>query len=190
MSEVQGEITRLLADYGEGNRDVLDQLLPLVYDELRGIAGAYLMRERAGHTLQPTALVHEAYMRLIDQRTADWRNRAQFYGLAAQMMRRILINHAIAKKAEKRGGGRAVSLEDITIAFDDTNFDLVDLNDALERLAELDKQKCEIVEMKFFGGMTTEEIAEALAVSTRTVERGWTFARSWLYKELENKRYA
>lgn len=189
MSEPHGEITRLLADYGKGNRAVLDELLPLVYDELRGIAGAYLARESAGHTLQPTALVHEAYMRLVDQRGVDWRNRAQFYGLAAQMMRRILINHAIAKTADKRGGGnRAASLEGVTIAFDDTNFDLLDLNDALDRLAELDKQRSEIVEMKFFGGMTTEEIAEALQCSASTVERGWTFARSWLYKELESKQ--
>ncbi|QQS31613.1 MAG: sigma-70 family RNA polymerase sigma factor [Acidobacteriota bacterium] len=191
MSEVRGDITRLLADYGKGNRDVLDQLLPLVYDELRGIAGAYLAKERSDHTLQPTALVHEAYMRLIDQRTTDWRNRAQFYGLAAQMMRRILINHAVAKKAEKRGGAeRPASLEGLTIAFDDTNFDLLDLNEALDRLAELDKQKCEIVEMRFFGGMTTEEIAQALNCSPSTVERGWTFARSWLYKELDSKQYA
>ncbi|MBX3291705.1 MAG: sigma-70 family RNA polymerase sigma factor [Acidobacteria bacterium] len=191
MSEMRGDITGLLADYGKGNRDVLDQLLPLVYDELRGIAGAYLARERAGHTLQPTALVHEAYMRLIDQRAADWRNRAQFYGLAAQMMRRILINHAVAKKAEKRGGGgRPVSLDGMTIAFDDTNFDLLDLNEALDRLAEIDKQKCEIVEMKFFGGMTTKDIAQALGCSASTVDRGWTFARSWLYKELESKHNA
>jgi RNA polymerase sigma factor (TIGR02999 family) len=190
MSEVRGEITKLLADYGRGNRDVLDQLLPLVYDELRGIAGAYLAKERADHTLQPTALVHEAYIRLIDQRTTDWRNRAQFYGLAAQMMRRILINHAVAKKAEKRGGGdRPVSMEGLTIAFDDTNFDLIDLNEALDHLAGLDKQKCEIVEMKFFGGMTTEEIAAALGCSASTVERGWTFARSWLYKELESRQH-
>jgi RNA polymerase sigma factor (TIGR02999 family) len=189
MAEVRGDITRLLADYGKGNRDVLDQLLPLVYDELRGIAGSYLAKENAGHTLQPTALVHEAYIRLIDQNSTDWRNRAQFYGLAAQMMRRILINHALAKKAEKRGGGeRPVSLDGMTIAFDDTNFDLLDLNEVLDRLAVLDKQKCEIVEMKFFGGMTTEEIAQALECSPSTVDRGWTFARSWLYKELESKQ--
>ncbi len=180
-----GQITQLLIDYHDGKREVLDQILPLVYDELRSIAGMYLASERKGHTLQPTALVHEAYMRLVDQRNVDWRNRAQFYGLAAKMMRRILVNHASAKRAGKRGGSEPhISLEDVTIAFDDTNFDLLDLNDALEGLAARDVEKAEIVEMKFFGGMTTEEIAEATGRSTATIERSWTFARSWLYKEL------
>ena len=184
-----GEITQLLIDYHDGKREVLDQILPLVYDELRAIAGMYLANERKGHTLQPTALVHEAYMRLVDQRNVDWRNRAQFYGLAARMMRRILVNPAEAKRADKRGGSEPhTSLEDVTIAFDDTNFDLLDLNEVLDRLAALDKEKAEIVEMKFFGGMTTEEIVEATGRSTATIERGWTFARSWLYKELAGGR--
>lgn len=191
MADDAGQITRLLRDYEAGDRTVLDELLPLVYDELRQIAGSYFANERRGHTLQPTALVHEAYMRLIDQRNVDWQNRAQFYGLAAKMMRRILVNHAVARRSEKRGGQRDhISLEDVTIAFDDTNFDLLDLNEVLERLSERDAEKAEIVEMKFFGGMTTEEIAEALGRSTATIERGWTFARSWLYKELAEARDA
>ncbi len=185
MPHDEAAITQMLLDHRSGDRTVLDELLPAVYNELRRIAGAYLSGERRGHTLQPTALVHEAYMRLIDQRNVDWRNRAQFYGMAANMMRRILINHAEAKKSEKRGGKEEhISVENITIAFDDTNFDLLDLNETLDRLAELDPEKAEIVEMKFFGGMTTEEIAEATGRSTATIERGWTFARGWMYKEL------
>ncbi|QYO66102.1 sigma-70 family RNA polymerase sigma factor [Leptolyngbya sp. 7M] len=191
MVDDAGHITRLLRDYEAGDRTVLDELLPLVYDELRQIAGSYFANERRNHTLQPTALVHEAYMRLVDQRNVDWQNRAQFYGLAAKMMRRILVNHAAAKRSEKRGGQKDhISIEEVTIAFDDTNFDLLDLNEVLERLSQRDAEKAEIVEMKFFGGMTTEEIADALGRSTATIERGWTFARSWLYKELAEARDA
>ena len=179
-----GRITRLLNDYGDGDRTALDEMLPLVYDELRRIAKGYLSRERAGHTLQPTALVHEAYMRLISQRSANWRNRAQFYGLAANMMRRILVNHAVAKKAEKRGSGGAVPLDEVTLFFEERSLDLLELDEALSQLHDRDPDKCSVVEMKFFGGMTTDEISEVTGRSARSIERDWTFARSWLYDQL------
>jgi len=189
MSKTAGDITQMLVAYGEGRRDTLDELLPLVYNELKQIATRYLGREQPGHTLQPTALVHEAYLRLVNQHSVNWRNRAQFYGLAAQMMRRILVNHAVAKQAEKRGaGGERVSLEEITLALDDLNLDLLALDEALRQLAALDETKAQIVEMKFFGGMTTREIAEATGKSTATIEREWAFARAWLYKTLTESK--
>lgn len=180
-----GEVTQLLVDYGTGKREALDALLPLVYNELRGIAANYLNRERADHTLQPTALVHEAYLRLVNQHSVDWRNRAQFYGLAAEMMRRILVNHAEKKRAEKRGSGGEKVLLDETIAItEEFNLDLLALDEALNSLAELDEEKAKLVEMKFFGGMTIREIAEVTGKSTATVEREWAFARGWLLKTL------
>jgi RNA polymerase sigma factor (TIGR02999 family) len=179
------EITQLLVDYSAGRRETLDRLLPLVYDELRRIAARYLDRERGDHTLQPTALVHEAYLRLIDQHSVDWRNRAQFYGLAANMMRRILVNHAEKKNAEKRGaGGEKISLDETIVSIEELDLDLLALDEALSRLAEIDAEKARLVEMKFFGGMTTREIGQVLGKSTATVEREWAFARSWLYKTL------
>lgn len=185
MSETAGDITQMLVAYGEGRRDTLDELLPLVYEELKRIAAFYLRREQRSHTLQPTALVHEAYLRLVSQHSVNWQNRAQFYGLAAQMMRRILVNHAVAKQAEKRGsGGDRVSLEEITLALNEVNLDLLALDEALKRLAARDEAKAQIVEMKFFGGMTTREIAEVTGKSTSTIEREWAFARAWLYKTL------
>lgn len=180
-----GAVTQMLIDYGAGKRDVLDALLPLVYDELRAIAANYLYRERDGHTLQPTALVHEAYMRLVDQHNVDWRNRAQFYGLAAEMMRRILVNHAEKRRAEKRGsGGERVELMDTIAITDELDLDLLALNEALNALAELDEEKAKLVEMKYFGGMTINEIAEVTGRSTATIERDWAFARGWLLKTL------
>lgn len=179
-----GRITQLLNSYIDGDKAVLDEMLPLVYDELRRIASHYMARENSGHTLQPTALVHEAYMRLVSQRSANWRNRSQFYGLAANMMRRILVNHAVAKKAEKRGAGGKVAIDEVTLFFDEQNLDLLDLDESLQRLAELDEEKCRVVELKFFGGLTTDEIAEFTGRSTRSIERDWLFARSWLYSEL------
>jgi RNA polymerase sigma factor (TIGR02999 family) len=160
-----------------------DRMLPIVYGELRRLAAGYLRRERAGHTLQPTALVHEAYVRLIDQRQIDWSNRAQFIGIAAVMMRRILVNHARDRAAEKRGGGAehvSITLAGEGIGAPEVN--LLDLHEALNDLAETDPRKAQIVELKFFGGLTTEEIAETLSVSTATVERDWKFARAWLYR--------
>ena len=162
-----------------------DDVLALVYGELRQLAGAYLGQERRGHTLQPTALVHEAYLRLVDQRQVDWRNRAHFIGVAAVMMRRILVNYARDRRAEKRGGGAdRVSLSAIDLADDPLDIDLIDLHDALDRLGAHDPRKARIVELKFFGGLTTAEIADVLQVSHATVERDWSFARAWLYDAL------
>jgi len=165
--------------------DVSEAMLSLVYGELRRLAASYLRRERPGHTLQPTALVHEAYVRLLDQRQIDWCNRAQFVGLAAVMMRRILVNHARDRVAEKRGGGaQHVPLTLAGEGIGAVEVNLLHLHDALTRLSETDARKGQIVELKFFGGMTTEEIAAALSVSTATVERDWKFARAWLHRTL------
>jgi RNA polymerase sigma factor (TIGR02999 family) len=181
------DATQLLLDVASGRAGARDQMLPLVYDELRRLAGHYLGRERSDHTLQPTALVHEAYLRLIDQRRVDWTNRAQFLGLAAAMMRRVLINHARDRAAGKRGGGaRRLTLSAAEDAFAGRDLDVVALDDALHDLARLDERKAQIVEMKFFAGLTTDEIAHALALSTATVEREWTFARTWLFNALHD----
>jgi RNA polymerase sigma factor (TIGR02999 family) len=184
-----GEVTQLLVDYGAGKREALDALLPLVYDELRHIAASYLNRERADHTLQPTALVHEAYLRLVNQHSVDWRNRAQFYGLAANMMRRILVNHAESKKAEKRcSDGEKVLLDDVTVSIDALDLDLLALNEALKQLEKLDGEKVRLVEMKFFGGMTIQEISEVTGKSSATIEREWAFARGWLFQRLSGEK--
>lgn len=160
-----------------------DGTLPIVYAELRRLAASYLSRERKGHTLQPTALVHEAYVRLIDQKQIDWTNRAQFIGIAAVMMRRILVNHARDRVAGKRGGGAEhVPLTLAGEGIGAPEVDLLDLHDALTDLSESDPRKGRIVELKFFGGLTTEEIAQTLEVSVATVERDWKFARAWLYR--------
>ncbi len=169
----------------ESAAGVPEAMLSIVYGELRRLAASYLRRERPGHTLQPTALVHEAYVRLLDQRQIDWSNRAQFMGLAAVMMRRILVNHARDRVAEKRGGGAPhVPLTLAGEGIGAVEVNLLHLHDALTRLSETDRRKGQIVELKFFGGLTTEEIAEALSVSTATVERDWKFARAWLYRTL------
>jgi RNA polymerase sigma factor (TIGR02999 family) len=187
MSAVEGtgaarEPTDLLLSFGTGEASARDELLPLVYDELRRIAARFLRRERPGHTLQPTALVHEAYLRLIDQHRVDWRNRAQFVGLAAVMMRRVLVNHARDRAAAKRGGGERVALTVAAVAFDGRpELDVLAIHQALERLNVIDARKSQVVELKFFGGLTTGEIAEVLQISPATIERDWTFARAWLY---------
>jgi len=166
-----------------------DRMLSIVYGELRRLAASYLRRERAGHTLQPTALVHEAYVRLIDQRQIDWSNRAQFMGLAAVMMRRILVNHARDRIADKRGGGAEhVPLTLAGEGIGTVEVSVLDLHDALNDLSESDPRKAQIVELKFFGGLTTEEIAQALGVSTATIERDWKFARAWLYHAVSGSR--
>jgi len=179
------EISVILKDWSEGNRASADRLLSLVYDELRKIAGQYLKKEKSDHTLQPTALVHEAYIRLIDQRQVDWSNRAQFIGLAAVMMRRILVNHARDRIAAKRGGSaERVPLTIVAELIGAPEVDLLGLDEALDRLAALDGRKSQIVELKFFGGLTMDEIAATLGVSRATVERDWTFARAWLYRAI------
>jgi RNA polymerase sigma factor (TIGR02999 family) len=181
-----GALTQLLIDSGRGDQRARDEMLPLVYDELRRLAGSYMRGERPHHTLQPTALVHEAYLRLIDQQRVDWRNRAQFVGMAAVMMRRILVNHARERAAAKRGGdAERVSVTLAADAFPRADLDLISLHDALDRLATVDPRKGQIVELKFFGGLTTIEISEVLGISVATVERDWSFARAWLYDALE-----
>lgn len=179
-------VTQLLVDWSNGDQAALDKLMPVVYDELRRLAGNYLRRERAGHTLQPTALVNEAYLKLVDQRHARWQNRAQFFGVAAQLMRRILVDHARTRQAQKRGGSnqQQLSLSDADRIAEKPNIDLLALHEALNELAAIDEQQARIVELRFFGGLTIEEAAEVLSISHATVERDWTMARAWLRREL------
>ncbi|MCI0336379.1 MAG: sigma-70 family RNA polymerase sigma factor [Acidobacteria bacterium] len=179
------EITQLLLAWSDGEREALDKLLPLVYRELKRLAERYLRRERSGHTLQPTALVHEAYLKLIDQKHVRWQNRAHFFGVAAQAMRRILVDHARSFQSEKRGGSETkISFDEGLDLSGERANELIALDDALKSLAELDPQKSRIVELKYFGGLSLEEIAEALGVSRATVVRQWRLARAWLYSEL------
>lgn len=185
MQPPQG-VTQLLKDWSAGDRAALDKLMPLVYGELRRLANNYLRRERANHTLQPTALVNEAYLKLIDQKSAHWQNRAQFFGVAAQLMRRILVDHARTRQAQKRGGSdqQRLSLTNVDHATAKPEIDLLALNEALEELAELDPQQARIVELKFFGGLSIEETAEVLGIGHATVERDWKMARAWLRHKL------
>lgn len=177
----QSDITRLLNKAQAGDKKALDALLPLVYQELRSVAGNQLKTERENHTLQATALVHEAYLRLLDQHTVDWRNRAHFFGLAAEMMRRILVNYAVQRNAQKRGDGTTrISLDDAVSFPDERELDLVLLDENLKRLAEFDEAQAKIVELRFFGGLTIEETAEVLGISPSTVTREWRMAKSWL----------
>ena len=178
------EVSRLLVDWGNGDQAALDELIPLVHDELRRLAGRYMRRENQGHTLQTSALVNEAYMRLVDQKSVQWQNRAHFFGVAAQLMRRILVDHARSRSRVKRGGGvQMVSLADQAVVSKEAA-DVIALDDALTNLAEMDPRKSQIVEMKFFGGLTTEEVAEVLKITTRTVEREWRKARAWLNRAI------
>src|SRR5437868_6760783 len=185
-------ITELLIDWSAGDKSALDRLTPMVYSELQRLAGNYLRRERPGHTLQPTALVNEAYLKLIDQKNAKWQNRAQFYGVAAQLMRRILVDHARQHQAAKRGGSDQQRLS-ITSAEQlgakqmatEPAIDLLALHEALEELAAFDSQQERIVELKFFGGLSIEETAEVMGIGHATVERDWKMARAWLRRKLE-----
>jgi RNA polymerase sigma-70 factor (ECF subfamily) len=183
-----GAATQLLLAWSAGDREALDQMLPLVYDELHRLAVHYLSRERPDHTLQPTALVNEAYLRLVNQRDVDWRNRAQFLGVAAGMMRRILVNHARDRVAAKRGGEREqVSLSLVEVPSGGPDIDLIALEDALARFAALDERKAKVVELRFFGGLTMDEVSEVLEISRATAEREWAFARAWLYDAIEGR---
>jgi len=187
LHDARGNITELLAELRAGNRSAESKLMPLVYDELRRLAGRYMARERSDHTLQPTALVHEAYLRLIGQRDINWQNRAHFFGVAAQLMRRILVDHARAHKARKRGGSQAkVALDETLTYADNKGAELLAIDEALTRLSHRDARQARIVELRFFVGLTEEEAAEVLGVSTRTVKRDWSVARAWLYKEIRN----
>lgn len=180
-------ITELLIDWGKGDQAALEKLMPLVYNELRRLASNYLRRERASHTLQPTALVNEAYLKLVDQRNAKWQNRAHFFGISAQLMRRILVDHARQHQAAKRGGTnqQRLSITSAEQVAKQPEIDLLALNEALDELAKMDKQQGQIVELKFFGGLSIEETAEVLGVSHATVERDWKMARAWLRRQLE-----
>jgi RNA polymerase sigma factor (TIGR02999 family) len=179
-----GEVTRLLISWSGGDQSALDQLVPAVYRELRRLAAAYLRRERRDHTLQPTALVHEAYLRLVDQKSVECRSRAYFFGIAANLMRQILVNHAERHKAAKRGGGNKVPLEEGAVLAQQPPVDLLALNQALEKLALLDPRQSRIVELRFFGGLTEKEIAEVLEVSPITVKREWRMAKAILHNQL------
>jgi RNA polymerase sigma-70 factor, ECF subfamily len=181
-----GEITEMLRACSGGSRQAMDDLVPLVYKELQRQARQFLSRERSGHTLQTTALVHEAYLRLIDQRFVDWQNRAHFFGMAATMMRRILVNYAIHGQRMKRGGAeRDLPLEEaLTVAAEDRDIDLLALDRALNELAELDERQSKIVELRYFSGLSIEETAEVVGISPATVKRDWNMAKTWLRSEL------
>ena len=180
------DITELLHAWAGGDAGALEELLPLVYADLRRRAGAYMRRERRNHTLEPTALVHEAYLKLVDQRRAAWQNRGQFFGVASQMMRRILVDRARARRMAKRSGRWArVTLDDgVRDAAAPIDVDVLDLDAALTRLAAFDSRKCQLAELRFFGGLSLEEASEALGISTATADRDWQTARAWLLKEL------
>jgi len=175
------QVTQILIDWSEGNDKAADLLMPLVYDELRQLARSYLQRERPDHTLQATGLVHEAYLRLVDQTSITWQNRAHFLGVAAQQMRRILVDHARRHRAEKRGGNwEKVEFDEAWAPSTARSVDLIALDDALQDLAKLNLKHSQIVELRFFGGLTFEEVAEVLDISPRTAQRQWRMARAWL----------
>jgi len=181
------EITAMLREWEGGNRAALEELMPLVYDELHKQAARYLRRERAGHTLQTTALIHEAFLKLVGQREANWESRNHFFAIAAQAMRRILIDHARAKHQEKRGGANIpLALDDVALVSggSEQNIDLLALDQALDRLAEIDEQQVRILELRYFGGLGIEETAAALGISRATVVREWSVAKTWLRREL------
>lgn len=179
------EVTKLLTAWSQGDEQALEQLMPLVYQELRRLAKRYMAREHPGQTLQATALVHEAYLRLIEQRLVSWQNRAHFFAISAQMMRRILVDRARARHYDKRGGEACrISLDEALVVGPEREQDLVALDDALRSLATLDPRKSRVVELRFFGGMSVEESAEVLSVSVDTVMRDWKLAKVWLLREL------
>lgn len=185
QTDQRADVTALLVDWSNGDRHALDELMPLVYAELRRLAGSYLRRERSEHTLQSTAIVHEAFLRLVNQREVQWRSRAHFYGIAAQMIRRILVDHARAHRAGKRGaGGLRIELDESMAVSSQQEMDLVGLDAALERLAAMDERQSRIVELRFFTGLSVEETAEVMGLSTATVKREWSSARAWLFREM------
>lgn len=188
MSERQtSEITQILQDWSDGDKDAKEQLLPFVYDELKRQARSLMSAERSDHTLQPTALVHEAFLRLSEQTEMDWKNRSHFYGIASRLMRQILVDHARLHGSAKRGSNAIhFSVDDVKIPVEERAGSILVLNEILERLEKFDEKQAKIVEMRFFGGMSSTEIAEALDVSERTVGREWEAARLWLYRELNS----
>ena len=184
-SPARHQITELLAEWREGNQSALDELYPLVYDELHRLARRYMSRERKDHTLQTTALINEAYVRMVDQKNVNWANRSHFFAISAQIMRRILIDHARRNAYAKRGGGaQQVSLEEVAALVPEQGRELMRLDEALKSLAERDPRRSQVVELRYFGGLNNEEIAGVLQVSENTVTRDWNMARAWLYQQL------
>lgn len=183
MDQDSGEITELLRQMREGRNDAAERLLSIVYDELRRCASNLMRRERPDHTLQATALVHETYRRLVNN-PGDIQNRTHFFAIAARAMRRILVDHARAYHSAKRGGGQRVPIQDVTLVTAEQSIEVLALNEALDRLAALDRQQSEIVELRYFGGLTAEETAQVLGISAKTVQRDWKVAKAWLYGEL------
>ena len=179
-----GDVSQLLRAWRNGDQGALERLTPIVYAELHRLARRYMRGERAGHSLQTTALVNEAYMRLVDYKRMQWQNRAHFFAVSAQLMRRILVDHARRHNLKRGGGLKRVSLENIALVDNERGEDLVALDDAMKRLAEFDSRKAQVVEMRFFGGLSVEETAEVLKISAVTVMRDWSTARAWLYREL------
>jgi RNA polymerase sigma-70 factor, ECF subfamily len=185
-TSTRGDVTLLLGKMGKGDEAAAAKLISLVYGELRRLAGAYMRRERSDHTLQPTALVHEAYLKLVEQRSVDWQSRAHFFGIAAQMMRRILIDHARGHLRDKRGGGAIpVPLDEALVFAPEQASELVRLDESLERLAKIDPRQGKIVELRFFGGLTVEQTAEVMGISPKTVKRDWSMAKAWLHGDLQ-----
>jgi RNA polymerase sigma-70 factor (ECF subfamily) len=181
----QHEITELLAQWSDGNQTALDRLYPLVYEELRRLARSYMKREHKGHTLQTTALINEAYVRLVDQHNVHWQNRSHFFAISAQIMRRILVDHARRYLHAKRGGGaQRVSLEEVMIVARERSEEVLMLDEALGNLARLDPRRCQVVELRYFAGLNNQEIASVLKISENTVMRDWNLARAWLYQKL------
>lgn len=181
----QHEITELLAEWSDGNQSALDELYPLVYDELHRLARRYMSRERKGHTLQTTALINEAYVRLVDQKNVHWANRSHFFAISAQIMRRILIDHARRHAFAKRGGGaQQVSLDEAVAVTSGIGSEMLRLDEALKTLAEMDPRRSQVVELRYFGGLNNEEIAGVLHISENTVTRDWNMARAWLHQQL------
>jgi len=184
------EVTQLLLAWGDGDQDALNKLMPMIHAELHRLARYYMRHERSGHTLQTTALVNEAYLKLVDwqNQNIQWKNRAHFFGVSAQLMRHILVDHARSLNFQKRGGGAVnLSLDEALTVSSEKGADLVALDDALKSLAEIDERKARIVELRFFGGLSVEETAEVLKISTRTVMREWSLAQAWLYRELSKQ---
>ncbi|HET6891885.1 MAG TPA: sigma-70 family RNA polymerase sigma factor [Pyrinomonadaceae bacterium] len=179
------EVTRLLLDWSNGDKTALDKLMPLIYDELRRLAHRYMSRERAGHTMQTTALVNEAYVRLVNRKNVQWQDRAHFFAIAAELMRTILVDHARSHATAKRGGGaRKFSLDEALVVSQERAAEVVSLDEALKALALIDPKQSRIVELRFFGGLTIEETAEVLDLSAATIKREWNTAKAWLYHEL------
>lgn len=185
MGSPQADVTALLSQFTQGNNEAGEKLFPLVYEELKRLARTYMRRERPDHTLQTTALVHEAYLRLVRQQAVNWQGRSHFFGIAAQVMRRILVDHARGHLRDKRGGGeQAVPIDEALVFAPEQSLELMKLDEALERLTKLDPRQGKIVELRFFGGLTVEQTAELMGISPKTVKRDWSVAKAWLYSEV------